>query len=714
MSLRIVLSSVDVSAEFSERTLLLPPGGQVRVARAGGDDQPADDNAFFDSRVLSRSQAVLTFSNSQILLKDIGSRNGTFINGFRLSKPFQESMETPVYSEDVIRFGTQSKTVKEKCIFAKLRILLSSGEDYGTRPPDDRLLKLPDTSEHIYDEVPLESDDNPLLYHAVENKLIPKNDTKTLKESINKLKAGEDKMLQEISGLKRTLESKDEECKRVSDGVAINSEVQKDKISELERKLQEKESILQRSFNENAHLRNELDEKYKTLQTEMTKRTEEISFQKEKVDHLNKLLFETDVSLEEKEKEILRLIELLNKDQTKIEEKDGAFQELESLITEEDETLQEAEKEMRRLLDIISEDQETILNKDKMILALQNTIQEKDEIITKECGGISKLEMENLFKKTLDEQTMENEKNIAAMKACAEENQSQLDTLKNDIGEQKKLVEQKNLEIKDLSNTIEKHLEHVKTHEALKMKCQELMSIIIKQQSELEAKKNDSTTNDVVVSRNEILQKEVHVLKVAMQQKDMDIKSLNELLKTKEEIISENNLSGTKRKTLVSNDSGNDYEETICNLQQKIINEQEINDQAEEEIIQLRVEIGNLKKEIQSNSDGKSMINEDQSLLKIKEKEISELMTDLRKQKQLVDEIQVMQRNEMIEKEKEIFNLNKVLKEERQEWQVKEKKWIQLESGKSNIVEDTETVTIEDDCSDEEDGYMLVDDLEKS
>lgn len=51
MSLRIVLSSVDVSAEFSERTLLLPPGGQVRVARAGGDDQPADDNAFFDSRV---------------------------------------------------------------------------------------------------------------------------------------------------------------------------------------------------------------------------------------------------------------------------------------------------------------------------------------------------------------------------------------------------------------------------------------------------------------------------------------------------------------------------------------------------------------------------------------------------------------------------------------------------------------------------------------
>ena len=51
MSVRIVLSCVDGSAEFTPRELVLPPGGQVRVARAGGDDQPAQDNAVFDSRV---------------------------------------------------------------------------------------------------------------------------------------------------------------------------------------------------------------------------------------------------------------------------------------------------------------------------------------------------------------------------------------------------------------------------------------------------------------------------------------------------------------------------------------------------------------------------------------------------------------------------------------------------------------------------------------
>jgi pSer/pThr/pTyr-binding forkhead associated (FHA) protein len=54
-------------------------------------------------QVLSRAQAVLSFVNDQVYLKDIGSRNGTFINSLRLSKPFQESEDTPVYSQDIIR-----------------------------------------------------------------------------------------------------------------------------------------------------------------------------------------------------------------------------------------------------------------------------------------------------------------------------------------------------------------------------------------------------------------------------------------------------------------------------------------------------------------------------------------------------------------------------------------------------------------------------------
>ena len=101
------------------------------------------------------------------------------------------------------------------------------------------------------------------------------NDTKNLKESINKLKAREDKMLLEIDNLKITLDSKEEESKIVAEGIAINSVVQKDKVTAFENRLEEREKIIQRTFNENAQLRTELDEKYTTLEEEIKRCTEE-------------------------------------------------------------------------------------------------------------------------------------------------------------------------------------------------------------------------------------------------------------------------------------------------------------------------------------------------------------------------------------------------------------------------------------------------------
>ena len=44
---------MDGSADFTKRSLVLPAGGHVKVARAGGEDQPGEDNAVFDSRVCS-------------------------------------------------------------------------------------------------------------------------------------------------------------------------------------------------------------------------------------------------------------------------------------------------------------------------------------------------------------------------------------------------------------------------------------------------------------------------------------------------------------------------------------------------------------------------------------------------------------------------------------------------------------------------------------
>ena len=110
------------------------------------------------------------------------------------------------------------------------------------------------------------------------------NDTKNLKKTLDTLKAREDKILLEIDNLKITIDSKEEESKKVTEGIATNSVQQKDKVTEFENRLEEREKILQRTFNENAQLRTELVEKYTTLQDEMKRYTEEINFQKEKVD----------------------------------------------------------------------------------------------------------------------------------------------------------------------------------------------------------------------------------------------------------------------------------------------------------------------------------------------------------------------------------------------------------------------------------------------
>ena len=51
MEMRIVLSCEEGSALFSERSFTLADGGQVGVARAGGQDHPGEDNAVFDCKV---------------------------------------------------------------------------------------------------------------------------------------------------------------------------------------------------------------------------------------------------------------------------------------------------------------------------------------------------------------------------------------------------------------------------------------------------------------------------------------------------------------------------------------------------------------------------------------------------------------------------------------------------------------------------------------
>jgi len=103
MSATVVLTCEEGSAVFNHRVLTLPYSGQVKVTRETAEEHQREDNTVFDCKVLSRAQAVFSFVDGTVYLKDTSSRNGSFIKGVRLSKPFQESEETELFSQDVVR-----------------------------------------------------------------------------------------------------------------------------------------------------------------------------------------------------------------------------------------------------------------------------------------------------------------------------------------------------------------------------------------------------------------------------------------------------------------------------------------------------------------------------------------------------------------------------------------------------------------------------------
>ena len=157
MAAKIVLTREPSSTKFTDRVLLLS-SEPVPVSRSSKEEKPDTTNAVFAckvsafklktsscntySQVLSKSHAFFSFSGGHFYLKDTGSSNGSFINNFRLSKPGQSSLDSQLFSQDVVRFGSEvsdkNKMVKEKCIVGKIRIYLPSGEECGERPANNR------------------------------------------------------------------------------------------------------------------------------------------------------------------------------------------------------------------------------------------------------------------------------------------------------------------------------------------------------------------------------------------------------------------------------------------------------------------------------------------------------------------------------------------------------------------------------------------------
>ncbi|TXT05583.1 uncharacterized protein COLE_06903 [Cutaneotrichosporon oleaginosum] len=91
---------------FQMKMIHLPGGQRVKIGRQTNTKTvPGERNAYFDSKVLSRTHAEIWEQGGKIFIKDLKSSNGTFINGVRLSPEGVESDPYQLNTEDLVEFG---------------------------------------------------------------------------------------------------------------------------------------------------------------------------------------------------------------------------------------------------------------------------------------------------------------------------------------------------------------------------------------------------------------------------------------------------------------------------------------------------------------------------------------------------------------------------------------------------------------------------------
>ncbi|CAI2169851.1 19251_t:CDS:2 [Funneliformis geosporum] len=96
------------SIEFAPKHLSFNPDQEIKVGRVSGSRNQKEaraDNGVFSCDVMSREHALLKEENGKILIKDLKSTHGTFINTVRLGDGSDESDWRILNHGDVITFG---------------------------------------------------------------------------------------------------------------------------------------------------------------------------------------------------------------------------------------------------------------------------------------------------------------------------------------------------------------------------------------------------------------------------------------------------------------------------------------------------------------------------------------------------------------------------------------------------------------------------------
>ncbi|KAK4046123.1 hypothetical protein OIV83_006319 [Microbotryomycetes sp. JL201] len=113
---------------------LHPPGTRIKIGRqTNAKTVPNGTNGYFDSKVLSRMHAEVWSEDDKVLIKDVKSSNGTFIDGQRLSPEAAESDIFELRTGSTVEFGIDivsddSKTVVHHKVSAKVIVVLNADD----------------------------------------------------------------------------------------------------------------------------------------------------------------------------------------------------------------------------------------------------------------------------------------------------------------------------------------------------------------------------------------------------------------------------------------------------------------------------------------------------------------------------------------------------------------------------------------------------------
>ena len=114
-----ILVLLPLTGTFERKHITVPYSPEVlRIGRQTNvKTVPTPVNGYFDSKVLSRQHAeVWATPEGKIMIRDVKSSNGTFVNGYRLSPENRDSEPHPLHEGDTLELGIDIVSEDQKSI----------------------------------------------------------------------------------------------------------------------------------------------------------------------------------------------------------------------------------------------------------------------------------------------------------------------------------------------------------------------------------------------------------------------------------------------------------------------------------------------------------------------------------------------------------------------------------------------------------------------